>query len=903
MNFYTPIDLLCENLVNPLGIDKRNPKFSWSLKHREPEQYQSAYRIIISKNIELIKKEIGDEWDSGKVISRDNTNIYYSGQPIKSITKYSWRVMWWDKNENQSPFSEIAFFETGYLNKNEWIAKWITKKDPVEFQSKGTMLAGQFMGEYIQVHAIYLRKEFSIKQHLKSARAYISGIGYYELRLNSIKIGDKVLDPAQTDYQKIALYSTYDITRYLNKNNAIGVILGNGRHIRYYGFDNPKLIMQISIEYANGEFELITTDESWKTSHGPLTENSIYNGEKYDARLEMPGWDEPDFADLNWEHAIIVSGPTLASQLMQPIRVTEHLKPKKMYSPVEGVFIFDFEQNYSGWVKLFVQGTTGTEIKIRFAENIFNDGTLNTLPNEKAEATDIYILKGTGLEYYEPRFTYHGFRYVEITGFPGVPTLENLIGCFVHSDVEKTGDFYCSNELINQIHKNIIWGQLSNLMSIPSDCSQRDERHGWMGDAHLSAEEAIYNFDMHAFYSKYLNDIKLSQKDDGSVPDVVPPYYRHLYPADPAWGAAYIIIAWYLYFYYGDLNILKEHYDSLKKYIEFLNSKSETNLVKSLGKYGDWCPPGSVPPKMTPPEFTSSWYYYHDTSLLSKIANILGKVEDEKRYSDLAEDIKKSFNKMYLKDDMYFSITTVATEKLPSQTSQVLPLFLDMVPNEKRQKILDKLLYCVINRCDYHIDTGIIGTRYLLDVLSQNGYDEVAYKVATQKSYPGWGYMISEGATTLWERWEKLTGGSMNSHNHIMFGSIDAWFYRIIAGVSCLEPGWKKILIKPPIIKDLVFAAASLKTFRRDFRISWRRGEDFFELVSIIPVGSQAEVNIPLLWENFSLTEGDVLLYDKDNLTKKSEGITYIGKNTKYIVFLIGSGLYHFSMKKININE
>ncbi len=499
-----------------------------------------------------------------------------------------------------------------------WQAKWITKKDPKTFESNGDWMVKKF----IQSYAMYFRKTFEIKGNVSRAKIHISGIGYYELTINGNKVGDKVLDPAQTDYSKIALYSTYDVTNLLEKENAIGVIVGNGRHIKAYRYDFPKLIVQLEVEYKDGKKAYILTGRDWKVSHGPLMENGIYFGEKYDARLEMEDWDKFDFDDSKWEEAVETTGPELVEETMPPIRIVDTLKPVKMYSPKENVYVYDFGQNFTGWVKLHASGPKGTEIKLRYAEVVNSDGTLNFSTIRNAEATDVYILKGVGEETYEPRFTYHGFRYAQIEGFPGVPTLLNLEGRVVHTDVERTGDFYCSNELINQIHKNTLWAQLSNLMSIPTDCPQRDERLGWMGDAQLSAEEAIYNFDMHEFYKKWLKDIQLSQRSDGSLPDVAPAYNAKFYPADPAWGTAYITIAWYLYWYYDDKSVLEEHYESMKKYVEFLKVNSENNISK-LGKYGDWCPPGSVFPKRTPVELTSTFYYYNDVYLLSKIAEVL----------------------------------------------------------------------------------------------------------------------------------------------------------------------------------------------------------------------------------------------------------------------------------------
>jgi len=892
--------LKCEYLDNPINIDTKKPRFSWILSSNERNLSQKAYQIIVSSSYENALNEIGDMWDSGKVESDENVNIEYAGKDLESFKKYFWRVRCWTQNDEVCPYSDIATFETTMLKDEDWKAKWVSKKTLKSFLSGGDPVSGE--KSYKQFYATYFRKDFEVKKLVKRARAYISGLGLYELRLNGKKVGNNVLDPGQTDYSKIALYSTYDITDLVKDKNTVGVILGSGRHIENYGYDNPKLIVQILLEYEDGSKEFIVSDESWKVSHGPLMENGIYYGEKYDARLEMPGWDKYGFDDSNWEDVKIVEGPELKSQLMPPIRVTEILKPVRMWSPKPGVYVYDFGQNFTGWVRLYVEGPRGTEVKIRHSELLNKDGTLNTSTIRLAEAIDTYILKGEGLEIYEPRFTYHGYRYVEITGFPGTPTLENVEGCFVHTDVEKTGKFVCSNELINKIHRNTIWGQLSNLMSIPTDCPQRDERMGWMGDAQLSAEEAIFNFDMAQFYTKYLMDIKLSQKEDGSISDVVPPYWP-LYPADPAWGTAYITIAWYLYLYYKDKRILEEHYDSMKKYVEFLRNSSDNHIIRNLGKYGDWCPPGSIFPKRTPVELTSTFYYYSDTLTLSKIAEILGKKEDHEKYNNLADDIKEAFNKEFLQKNkdmlgnerwFYKGIKMSPRDTTPTgQTSNALPLYLDITPAEIKNKVFKTLVELIEVHQDSHLDTGIVGTRYLFDVLVDNGRFDLAYKIATQEDYPGWGYMIKEGATTLWERWEKLEGSGMNSHNHIMLGSIDAWFYKYIAGLTLIEPAWKKFRVKPHFVDELNYARAELKTSRGNIVVSWEKYNGKFKLIVSVPVNSKAVVHIPLINEKVVSESGkEILLNGK--LQSESKGVKYLESDDEYAIFEVGSGWYEF---------
>jgi len=873
-----PVNLLCEYAVNPMGIDIPHPRFSWELRHSERGRIQHAYQILVATSRENLVKDIGDAWDSGKVKSRRSVNIEYDGDPLESRKTYYWKVRWWDDKGRVSPYSEIATFEMGLLKQSDWKAKWI----------KGGNL---------------LRTKFSINRKVKRARAYICGLGYYELRINGKKVGDRQLDPGWTDYDRLVLYSTYDIADMLKEGeNAVGVILGNGRYTQYYSNATPKVILQMHIEFSDGSESIIISDEKWKVSKGPIVEDDIYNGEIYDARLEKEGWDTPGYDDSEWKSAEIAEpskGRLVSQGSFPPIKAVKTVQPVSISNPKPGVYVYDFGQNFTGWVRLTVKGPRGAEVKIRYAELLHPDGTINTVPNLEAKATDIYILKGKGVEVYEPRFTYHGFRYVEVTGFPGTPNLDSLEGIVVHSAVESVGGFTCSNQLINNIHKNIVWGQLSNLMSIPTDCPQRSERMGWMGDAQLTVEEAIYNFNMAAFYTKWTRDIREAQREDGSVPDVVPPYWRR-YPADPAWGTACVTIPWYLYLYYGDRRVLEENYKVIKGWVDFLGTKAEGYIVK-FSKYGDWCPPGYINSPDTPGELVSTWYYYHDAAILSKIASLLGKYDDAEKYKKISEKIKEAFNEKFLEKDQYAPIRlSVTSPPISSQTSNVLPLFLEMVPEDKKEAVFKNLLDNVITRHDYHVATGIVGTRYLLDTLTKYGRPDVAYRLVSQTTYPSWGYMIREGATTLWERWEYLTGEGMNSHNHIMLGSIDAWFYKALAGINIDPdaPGFERIIIKPHIVGDLKYVSASINTIRGTVSSSWRLEGNSLILEVSIPVNSRGEIHVPDLGlENPVVTESGKVVWRKGVYVKNSSGVISGRREKGYIVFEIGSGSYSFQIK------
>lgn len=901
MSIEAPIDLRCEYLINPLGIDEPKPRLSWILPRGGRNQSQSAYRIIVSSSATRSIAEEGDIWDSGKVMSDDMSNVPFNGAALSSRQSCLWRVCWWDQNDMRSPWSEIATFELGLLQPQDWAGAWISKKEVREFRSKGSTLLGEPLGDYVNAYALYLRKEFSVKSPVVRARAYICGLGYYELRLNGSKVGDRVLDPAQTEYRKIALYSTYDVTSLLatGEECAIGVVLGNGRYIRSYGYDSPKLRLQLEVEYDDGSTDSFSTSPDWKVSYGPLQQNGLYFGEHYDARLEMPGWDVTGFDDSGWESAHAVAGVPVAAQMLEPIRVVQALAPQKWSRLPSGETIYDFGQNFAGWVRLSVNGPAGTAVKSRHAELLNDDGSINISPNQNAESTDVYVLRGEGIETYEPKFTYHGFRYLEISGTPELPAIVSVTGCVVHTDVAVAGLFSCSHELINNIHRNILWGQRSNLMSIPTDCSQRDERQGWLGDAHLAAEESMFNFAMASFYTKFLRDISYAQREDGSLPDTVPAYLGRLYPADPAWSAAYVTITWMMYQFYGDRRVLERHFESMKKYVIFLRDHSDDFIVKKLGKYGDWCPPGSIAPKRTPVELTSTWYFFHDTLLLSRIAGVIGREEDQRELETLAIDIRAAFNRTFLKEGEYAANRFAPVDRSPSQTSNALPLYLDMVPAESKPRVVERLLHGIVDEQDYHLDTGILGTRYLLDVLSDLGYTGIAFKVAAQRTYPGWGYMVEEGATTLWERWEKICGGGMNSHNHIMLGSVDAWFYRVLAGIAPLSPGWKHIRFKPPVVEGLDSAQADLNSIRGKVSIAWKRRADEFSMELVVPVGSTGTVYVPLQCEDRAIVLDWTVLWPEPppgDVTNQAAGL--VGREEDYVVFTVGSGEYVFKVSK-----
>ena len=864
-----PANLRCEYLKNPLGIDVLQPRFAWVLAHTERGQKQTAYQVLVASSLELLNQDKGDLWDSGKTASEDSAQVVYSGKPLASGKTRYWKVRYWDSAGNVSPYSLVAQFEMGLLTPEEWKGQWIGRDN-------------------------LLRKEFTLSGKVVRARAYVTALGYYELRINGEKVGCNVLDPAWTTYPVRILYSTYDITAQLRTGkNAFGAMLGGGWATLGAGevpapYKQPALLLQVNVELADGKTVSVASDSSWKVTKGPIVSDSVWDGEVYDARRELPGWDVPGFDDSSWSPAQILEGSKgiLSAQMMPPIRVVDSMVPVALTSPRPGMYVYDLGQNFSGWAVLHVLGPRGTEVRLRFSELLYDDGMVNRENIREAKSRDIYILRGEGVETYEPHFTYHGFRYVEVTGYPGTPSLDSLRGRVVHTAVEPTGNFAASKALLNQIHKVIRWSDLTNLHSVPTDCDQRNERMGWLGDAQTSAESMMLNFDMAAFFTNFLRDMRDVQGADGTLTDTVPHRYGSR-PADPAWGTAYPLICWYMYEQYGDRRILEENYEGLKKYVEFLRSRAPDNVLR-YSYYGDW-----VAIEKTPGELVSDFYYYYDTLLLSKIAAVRGNSADSASYTALATQVKDAFNHEFFdaKTGNYAGGT---------QTANALPLFLDMVPKDRRGSVTWNLTDNILYRHDTHLTTGFIGVRYLMPLLTELNRSDLAYDLAVQTTYPSWGYMVANGATTLWELWQNKAGPSMNSHDHHMMGSVDAWFYEAVAGINAEaeNAGYRHFRIEPQVVRDLAWASATVGTVRGNVTSSWTHTPGVVTLEVDVPVNSTASVSIPkdLEMTQTTVREGDRTVWENNHFVEGTPGITGAKYETGRVAFEVGSGHYAFRL-------
>jgi len=846
---------------------------------------QSAYQILIASSEEKLNANIGDKWDSGKVASEQSVNVSYEGSALTSGEQCHWKVRCWDKDDKASEYSNPAMFEMGLLNQSDWEGKWI--------------------GADVSISAPLLRQEFEITGEVKQARTYISGLGWHELFINGEKVGDHVLDPATTDYAKRVLYVTHDVANLLKDGqNAVGVMLGNGWYSepdwsKQYG-DSPRLLMQLNIEFTDGTSMSIQTDGTWKVSGSPITRNDLYCGETYDARLEKPGWTAAEYDDSGWDDAVIKDNPggKMASQLMAAIKVNKTIKPVKLTNPEPGIYVYDMGQLFGGWAKLHVKGPKDTEVTIKYADRMSSESGLvdqeRWIGRHTSPETDFYILKGDAQgEVYEPRFTYHPVRYVQIEGYPGEPTPNDLEGRVVFSAIDMSGDFQCSNPLINQIHQNVVWTLTNGLFGIPLDCLHR-EHWAWTDPATVAGSIYPRKY-MPMFWTKWLNDIKDAQRDDGAVPDIAPSYPGDR--SDPAWGSNYTILVWYLHQYYGDNRILEEHYEGMKRWLDYLASIADNHIVTE-GHYGDHLLPGEAPGKEefvsseTPPPLVWTGYYYRDASIVSQMADILGKPDDAEYYSKLAENVKDAFNSKWLNEDTNQYATG-------SQTANLFPLVLDIVPRANEDGVLRNIIEDIMEKHDGHLHTGNTGTTCMIDALTDRGCGDIMYKVVTATTYPGWGYMVKGGATTIWEAW----GKSNAADSMIMWATIDEFFYNDLAGIrgpdyhgpGYMTPGFREIEIKPHVLGDLTSASASIKTARGMISSSWKKTDNSLTLEVSIPVNSRAKVSVPKIGlENVTISESGKIIWKDGSYVGGVTGITDGSDSADYVTFDVGSGFYSF---------
>jgi alpha-L-rhamnosidase len=865
-----PENLRCEYISNPLGIDSKKPRLSWTFRADELNYYQTAFEIIVGENEVDVKSGKGNVWTSGKTINKNSIQIEYDGAQLKSFTRYYWAVRTYDAADKVSEWSSVAWFETSMLQQNDWTAQWI---------GDGSKPFANDADAYKDDPMPLFRKEFTASKKISTARLYITGLGYYEAYLNGKKIGDHVLDPGWTTYRKQVQYSTYDVTAHvMSGNNGLGVILGNGwwnpLPFKFFGrwdlrdfqqTGRPCLKAELHLRYSDGTTEKIVTDESWKTTNGPIVRNNVYLGEHYDARLEIADWNLAKSKYMKWKNVSVVRGPDgmLTAQMQPPIRVTKVLKPVSITEWKPGIFIVDMGQNFAGVSQINVKGPAGTKITIRSGEGLFNDGSLNVMTTvatqikkggikggpgspETAWQEDSYTLKGSGTETWSPRFTFHGFRYLEVTGWPGKPTIENFRGLRMNSDLPVTGSFTCSNENFDKLHEVIQWTFLSNVFSVQSDCPGR-EKMGYGADMVVSANAFIYNYDMSNFYTKAVNDFANEQRPQGGITEIAPftgiddRGYGDL-SGPMGWQLGYTFLQKQLYDFYGDKRIIENQYPAVQTQIEFLKSQAKNNLF-----YWDISDHEALEPK--PESFSASVFYYHHVLLAAEFAGLVGKKEDSVRYAKLHQQIKKRIVEIYY-------VPNTGRFDNATQAAQIFGLWYNLSPDKNGSL---KLLDAELKRHDNHLTTGIFTTKMFFDVMREEDKSDEPYTVVNQKTYPGWLHMLEEGATTLWETWKFPETGP--SRNHPMFGSVDEWFYRSILGINPLKAGFEKFMIKPQLSNELSFAKGSYESVRGKIVSDWKIVGDKFSLTVEVPGNTSAEVWIPAK-QNSTVMDGERVISD-----------------------------------------
>jgi len=892
-----PGKLTCDYQVNPFGIDVSNPDLSWTVVSGKRNQSQSAYELIVSDNLTDISNFTGNVWSTGKVVSSQTLHIYFSGSPLKSFTRYYWRVKVYDNTGTSSSWSNTAWFETSMLSEKDWKGSWIGdgKKEPAKEED--------FYGDDPMP---LFRKLFSIRKEIKSARLYISGLGYYEAFINGKKAGDHMLDPGWTSYTLRVPYTTYDITDLLRQgSNACGIMLGNGWYnplpMKMWGHLNlrdalatgrPCVRAMIRITCADGTLTEIPTDGSWLTASGPVIRNSIYLGEKYDARLEKSNWAMP-FTVSGFRKAVVVAGPSgrMTSQIHPPVRVTRIIKPVKVSETKPGVFVFDMGQNFAGVARIRIKGPAGTHVVLRYGEDIYPDGNINVMTSVAGQIKnnnggpgappiawqeDSYILKGEGIETWSPGFTFHGFRYVEVTGWPGKPGKDDIEGLRMNSDLPETGTFYSSDEMFNKLAEVVKWTFLSNVFSVQSDCPAR-EKFGYGGDIVATAGAFLYNFDMTGFYRKAVADFADAQRPFGGITETAPFVgIADRGPADHSgplgWQLAFPLLIKQIYDFYGDKRIIEENYNSLVRQAEFLIANANKNLYfKGISDHE------SLDPK--PEALTSSSFYFHHIKLLSEFAGITGRMADERKYGRIADTIRAAILKEF------YSPGTGRFDR-GSQAAQIFGLWYDFPPEKEKDAALN-ILIDEIGRHENHLSTGIFATKMMFDVLRTAYRNDVAIKVAGSRTFPGWGYMLEKGATTLWETW--AYSDNVYSQNHPMFGSLSEWFFRSLAGINEGSPGFEKIIIKPQPGGKLTFAGGSYKSIRGLISSSWKiEGEKIYLNVEI-PANTMAEIWLPSK-ETESVKEGGIPVGQVGE-------IRFLRSEKGYCVYMTGSGKYSFEGK------
>jgi len=886
---FLPVNLRCEYLTNPLGIDVCEPRLGWKLTSNQRGQKQTAYRVLVATSQVTLNKNVGDLWDSGRVESDQSSQIVYKGKQLTSTMQCFWKVMVWDKDAKPSAWSAPARWSMGLLARKDWQAKWIgyDKLPPLKDIAKLPVPGPKGKGKVKRyLPSPHLRKTFKVNGDVKRAVLYVSAQGHVEMHLNGKRVGDEYFMPGWTDYRKRIYYRAYDVTSMLaGGDNALGAILGDGwlrGNISVLGQnkygDTLRLLSQLHVDYADGRRQVVVSDGTWKASFGPIIVSEMFEGETYDARREMPGWASPGFDDAAWSAVVTGSriSPLIQAYPGVPVRAIQEMPTVAVTEPKPGIYVFDLGQNFSGWARLKVKGSAGSKVAMQFAEMLNADGTVYTANLRSARAADNYILKGQGEEVWEPHFTFHGFRYVQVSGLESRPTRETITGIVIHSDAPITSGFECSNPMLNQLYSNILWGQRSNYLEVPTDCPQRDERLGWTGDTQVFMRSGTYNQDVAAFFTKWNIDLMDTQNREGTFGQQAPIFHGH---GSPAWADAGVICPWTLYKVYGDVRTVEKYYDAMAKFISYCQSKG---LAGRGGGFGDWLAIGSNTPK----SLISAAYFGYTTRIMAEIATDLGKKDDAATYYKLLEDIRTHFQKTFVKPD--------GRVQGDSQTGYCLALHFDLLTDAQRKQAAEHLVERIKAK-KYHLSVGFVGVPILLPTLTEIGRSDLAYRLIQNTTYPSWGYSIEQGATTIWERWNSYTkkdgfgDAGMNSFNHYAYGACCEWMFRSMLGIETDGVGFRKIVMKPELGEGVTWAKGHYDSIHGRIGSSWKVDTKAFHWDVTVPTNTTATLYVPA-GAIEDITEGG-------KPATKSKGVTFLRMDQNRAVFSVDSGSYGFVSK------